>query len=208
MAPGYCAEPPVSPSAAQPLALRSDLGAWVCSGWVDSEAGRTRAGKTARPGVGWRRLQGDAHLNWQDCRCEGARATPSPQRLRGPEGETGVVRGGAEFWGACLWEQAIRQDLTVRARKEKNRALSDLVREIKQVSRMGEHPYTVGFVGANIDTSNPADSAIVHEYMDGGCLQDFLNAQSKNGIPWRPPKATSYSWYAPDPCSRSTLEAE
>ena len=66
--------------------------------------------------------------------------------------------------------------------------------EIEFLSKIGEHPYIVGFVGATIDKSNPTGTLIVLEYMEGGCLQDMLTAQSKNGSPWRPPKATSYSW--------------
>ena len=101
--------------------------------------------------------------------------------------------------GVYLWGQAIREDLTTGTRKEKSSVRSDLVREIDQMSHnVGEHPYIVGFLGANIDEST-ADTMIVLEYMDGGCLQDVLTAQSKSGSAWRPPKATSYSWYAPAP---------
>ena len=99
--------------------------------------------------------------------------------------------------GVYLWEQAIRKDLATGTRKEKSCVRSDLVCEIDQMSKI-EHPYIVGFLGANIDEST-ADTMIVLEYMDGGCLQDVLTAQRKNGSPWRPPKATSYSWYAPAP---------
>jgi serine/threonine protein kinase len=73
-----------------------------------------------------------------------------------------------------------------------------MVSEIEQLSTIGQHPNIVGFVGANIDENNSADPIMILEYMDGGCLQDVLTAKSKNG-PWRPPKATSYSWYAPAP---------
>jgi hypothetical protein len=58
----------------QPLAPRADLGSWLGAGWVDREAGRTCDRKADRPGVGWRRLQRDAHLIWQDRSCEGERA--------------------------------------------------------------------------------------------------------------------------------------
>jgi serine/threonine protein kinase len=76
------------------------------------------------------------------------------------------------------------------------------VSEVDLLIKIGQHPTIVGFVGASIDESNPADTSIVLEYMDGGCLQDVMAAKSKNGSPWRPPKAKSYSWYAPVPCSQ------
>jgi hypothetical protein len=106
-----------------------------------------------------------------------------------------VVRWDAELWGVCLWEQGIRADLTERTRKT-NHTLQDLVYEIELLSKIGQHPNILGFVGANIDT--PDAPIIVLEYMDGGCVEDVLTAKSKNGL-WRPPKATSYSWYAPAP---------
>ncbi|KAJ1471912.1 kinase-like domain-containing protein, partial [Baffinella frigidus] len=53
-----------------------------------------------------------------------------------------------------------------------------------------QHPNIVRFVGANIDENNSADPIMILEYMDGGCLQDVLEAKSKNGSPWRLPKAT------------------
>ena len=49
--------------------------------WVDREAGRTRAGKTARPGVDWRRLQRDMHRIWHSCGCQGVRPSPHCARL-------------------------------------------------------------------------------------------------------------------------------
>ena len=111
------------------------------------------------------------------------------------------------MWSVCLWEQMIRDDLTERTRK-RNRNIQDMVSEIEQLSTMGQHPSIVGFIGASIDENNSADPMLIIEHMDGGCLQDVLEAKRKNGRPWRPPKATSYSWYAPAPLSRSTLEAE
>ena len=106
-----------------------------------------------------------------------------------------------------MWEQAIREDLTLPAQR-RNRALQTLVCEVKEMARMGQHPNIVGFVGAHMDQNNSAEAFVVLEYSDGGCLQDVLTAKSKNGSPWRPPKATSFSWCAPTPCSRSTLEAQ
>ena len=79
--------------------------------------------------------------------------------------------------------------------------------EIDQLSKM-HHPNIIGFVGASIDERNPADTLIVLECMDGGCLQGVLDSKSKNGRPWRPPKATSFSWCKPNPCRRSTLETQ
>ena len=99
---------------------------------------------------------------------------------------------------SCLPEQAIRDDLTVRTRKG-NRTLEDLVCEIDQLSKIGLHPNVVGFVGAIIDETNFTEPIIVLEYVDGGCLQDVLATKSKNGGSWRPPKETSFSWYAPTP---------
>jgi hypothetical protein len=67
--------------------------------WVDREAGRTGAGKTDRPRVGWRRLPRDAHRIWHDRGCEGA---PSALFLSGCASlnETrDIVRGDAEV---CL----------------------------------------------------------------------------------------------------------
>ena len=66
----------------------------------------------------------------------------------------------------CLWEQAIRGDLTDITLK-KNRSMEDLVREIALMSQIGTHPSVVGFVGANI-SSNSADPIIFLEYLDGG----------------------------------------
>ncbi|KAJ1469650.1 kinase-like domain-containing protein, partial [Baffinella frigidus] len=91
--------------------------------------------------------------------------------------------------------QAIREDLTVRTR-ERNRTLEDLVCEIDQLSKIGQHPNIVGFVGASIDENNFTEPVIVLEYMDGGCLHDVMAAKSKNGSSWRPPKETSFSWCA------------
>ena len=64
---------------------------------------------------------------------------------------------------------------------------------------VGQHPNVVGFVGANIDAMNFAEPIIVLEWLDGECLQDALTAKGKNGSSWRPPKETSFSWYAPIP---------
>jgi len=175
---------------------------------VDREAGRTRDWKAGRPWVSWRRLQRDTHRIWQDRRSEGAQVEQLNASICGCARLNGilVLSVGMLRCGVCVWEQAIREDLSERTRKEKSLALSDLVCEIDMLSKMRQHPCIVGFVGASIDETNPADTIIVLEYLDGGCLQDVLAAQSKNGIPWRPPKATSYSWYAPVACSRSTLE--
>ena len=123
---------------------------------------------------------------------------PSHLRLREAGRETGVVRGDADVRGLCLWEQAIREDLASRTQKEQTRALSDLVCEIDQLSKMGAHPNIIGFVGARVDEAHPADTLIVLECMDGGCLQGVLADRSKNGRAWRPPKATSFSWCTPD----------
>jgi len=133
---------------------------------------------------------------------------PSHLRLRETGRETGVARWDADVRGVCLWEQAIREDLAERTQKEQTRALSDLVCEIDQLSKMGKHPNIIGFFGASVDEDHPADTLIVLECMGGGCLQGVLADKSKNGKPWRPPKATSFSWCTPDPCSRSTLETQ
>mmetsp|Transcript_64207 Transcript_64207/g.147126 ORF Transcript_64207/g.147126 Transcript_64207/m.147126 type:complete len:457 (+) Transcript_64207:69-1439(+) len=106
-----------------------------------------------------------------------------------------VFRGTHVAKGTIVAAKAIREDLTLPAQK-RNRALQTLVCEVKAMSKMGTHPGIVGFVGANIDERNSAEAFILIEYMDGGCLRDVLAAQSKNGTPWRPPKATSFSWCA------------
>ncbi|KAJ1482085.1 kinase-like domain-containing protein [Baffinella frigidus] len=109
------------------------------------------------------------------------------------QGSVGAVYKGMHIpSGRAVAVKEIRADLTERTRKT-NHTLQDLVYEIELLSKIGQHPNILGFVGANIDT--PDAPIIVLEYMDGGCVEDVLTAKSKNGL-WRPPKATSYSWCA------------
>ncbi|KAJ1468655.1 kinase-like domain-containing protein [Baffinella frigidus] len=110
------------------------------------------------------------------------------------QGSAGAVYKGMHIpSGRAVAVKGIRADLTERTRKT-NHTLQDFVYEIDLLSKIGQHPNILGFVGANIDT--PDAPIIVLEYMDGGCVEDVLTAKSKNGSPWCPPKATSYSWCA------------
>ena len=94
--------------------------------------------------------------------------------------------------------QTISAELTERTRGW-DRAIEDLVCEIDILPTIGQHPNILGFVGsaAQISEDPLASPTIVLEYMGGGCLEDLLAVKRKNRKTWRPPKATSFSWYAP-----------
>ena len=94
--------------------------------------------------------------------------------------------------------QTISAELTERTRGW-DRAIEDLVCEVEILPTIGKHPNILGFVGtaAHISDDPLASPTIVLEYMGGGCLEDLLATKRKNGKTWRPPKATSFSWYAP-----------